>query len=98
MTLSLDEVSAIKSCGIDIKDISNIERRSDDEFDFGFSYVSPDGWNTSAWLPLAVIRSSDWIFLASFSDYPEMVLHGDWSGIRDSSKESIWEMFHTIFN
>lgn len=46
----------------------------------------------SAWLPLALIRASNWPKFSGLSDYPDMVAAGDWSGIRDSSKETIFEI------
>jgi hypothetical protein len=38
----------------------------------------------------------DWCcpVVANMSDYPEMVEYGDWSGIRDSSEESIMNIFN----
>jgi len=49
----------------------------------------------SAWLPLSAISSLDWSTseFADLSDYPDMALSGDWSGIRDTCPEGIWEMF-----
>ena len=50
----------------------------------------------SAWLPLAAIRALvPWRRpeVARMTDYPEMVLAGDWSGVRDSSDERIWRIF-----
>lgn len=77
-----------------IKTTSVIERKSDKEFDIHLE--SHDGtWSFAAWLPLATIRESTWTRreIAEASDYPGMVLDGDWSGIRDSSEEKIWNMF-----
>lgn len=98
-TLNYNEIMMIKSLNIDLMTIGSLKRRSEKEYDFSFSYRDPEtGWDTTAWLPLAVIQDSKWTYLAHMSDYPEMVLDGDWSGIRDSSKEAIWKMFDYIVN
>ena len=69
------------------------QRKSEKEFD-----IEIEGDGFSAWLPLAAIRSlTKWTrpSVALLSDYPEMVIEGDWSGIRDSSDEAIWDIFET---
>ena len=69
------------------------QRKSDKEFD-----ITVEGEGFVAWLPLAAIRSlTAWTrpSVALLSDYPAMVLEGDWSGIRDSSDEAIWDIFET---
>lgn len=85
----------------------DIERISEKPFDFKVKgettkFSTSRAWYSfSAWLPLYVIRELNWIQFADMSDYPEMVREGDWSGIRDSSKEKIWAMFEKsgkIFN
>jgi hypothetical protein len=77
--------------------IEEIERVSEKEFDLKIKGHNLSlNCSYSAWLPLAVIRNNDWIDLAAMSDYPEMVKAGDWSGIRDSSKENIWKMFEMV--
>ena len=76
--------------------IETVERFSPRTYDIGLSgqyQAGPgvaDGF--SAWLPLATIRAGNWPRLASLSNYPRMVRQGDWSGIRDSSEEAIWDM------
>lgn len=77
----------------------SVERRSDREFDLSVSGVYAEGapmggMQFSAWLPLAYISNhpagwSDAVF--EMSDYPGMV--GDWSAIRDSSEETVWQIF-----
>lgn len=50
----------------------------------------------SAWLPLMAIRElTEWPSesIASLTDYPDMVMEGDWSGVRDSNEDSIWFIF-----
>jgi hypothetical protein len=80
--------------------INKVWRRSSRMYDLSIEGVKhttvndrPLDMNFSAWIPLQVIRSVNWIKFAGMSDYPEMVHTGDWSGIRDSSSEAIWEMF-----
>ena len=81
-------------------EVTAIRRRSDRPFDVEFegSYVAGflKGCGLQAWLPLAVIRDSNWPRLAAMSDYPQMVRAGDWSGIRDSEPEAIWAMFEKV--
>lgn len=54
-----------------------------------------------AWLPLHAIKElTNWTSeeIAYMSDYPDMAMEGDWSAIRDSSLEKIWQIFyHSIF-
>src|ERR1700733_12258535 len=78
------------------RSVTSIERRSEREFDIGLggNYTNPEfsrgGW--SAYLPLLAIRElTDWSCepIAYSTDHPTMVLDGDWSGIRDSSPETI---------
>ena len=50
----------------------------------------------SAWLPLLAIRElTDWCDpeIAEMTDYPEMALDGDWSGVRDTNRDSILAIF-----
>ncbi len=83
--------------------IETIYRRSDKPFD-----LQLDGTHTftldnedstcrmSAWLPLLAIREFVlWThpLVAERSEYPGMAMEGDWSGIRDSSAEQIWDIF-----
>lgn len=79
-----------------------ISRRSDREYDLTLEgKYAPDapymaGVAFSAWLPLMAIRElTQWPSesIASLTDYPEMVMEGDWSGVRDSSPETIWFIF-----
>ena len=79
-----------------------VRRGSDREFDLNLEGTKKDGMGFGAWLPLAIIAQSDWPKLAAYSDYPEMVAvtaewpDPDWSGIRDSSEEKIWDMFARV--
>lgn len=84
--------------------LDNIERRSGREFDVkvsGHYYADAPkeyrraGDKFGAWLPLAFIASHNWTTakIANMTDYPEMVRAGDWSGVRDSSTETIWQIF-----
>lgn len=79
-----------------------ISRRSDREYDLTLEgKYAPDapymaGVAFSAWLPLMAIRElTQWPSesIASLTDYPDMVMEGDWSGVRDSSPETIWFIF-----
>lgn len=52
----------------------------------------------SAWLPLSILhalKGPDYAIAVRMSDYPEMA--GDWSGIRDSSVETIWTMVEKLW-
>ncbi len=99
-----DEHAAIQTLP-NLLSVSHVRARSMRAFDVEFvgkerNVVFPEDEpiNFSAWFPLAVIREmSDWPTLAPLSDHPDMVAEGDWSGIRDSSKESIWSMFDLVF-
>lgn len=80
-----------------------VERRSDREYDlhmegrFGKDYPYMGGVLFSAWLPLMAIRElTEWTShrIASCTDYPDMVVDGDWSGVRDSDPETIWSVFN----
>lgn len=93
----VDRISS--KCGLD--DL-NVTRRSDREYDLSldgrYSKDAPymAGCAFSAWLPLMAIRElTVWPSeeIAGCTDYPDMVMEGDWSGVRDSSKDSIWGIF-----
>ena len=73
------------------EELTVMVRRSEREFDI--SFVTE---NRQAWLPLSLIRTFNWETLADMSDIPEMVREGDWSGIRDSSDDTIWKMFEKV--
>lgn len=100
---SAKELSLIAKILVHASEIE-IERKSAREFDLrvcGIENVNKPGekpWLVafSSWLPLKVIHQSDWIALARFTDYPEMVQAGDWSGVRDSAEETIWKIFDGI--
>jgi hypothetical protein len=73
--------------------VLSAERRSDKQYDVKFECTS-SLCRMSGWLPLFAIRElTNWCDpkIANMSDYPEM--RGDWSGIRDSEKETIWKIF-----
>lgn len=83
-------------------DVVKAERNSDREYDLKIEGVYSEkstymaGISYSAWLPLLAIRElTDWTSknIASHTDYPDMCEQGDWSGMRDSSKEAIWTIF-----
>lgn len=83
-------------------DVSVEPRSSNRPFDFKYT-VAPSKTmpaNMVSWLPLAAIRVAqplateiEWDAICELSDYPEMAESGDWSAFRDSSKESVWQMF-----
>ena len=80
-----------------------VTRQSNREFDLNLEGTKRSGMGFGAWLPLAIISKSEWPMLARYSDYPDMVAgtwseeaSPDWSGIRDSSEEAIWDMFRRV--
>lgn len=78
------------------------ERRSDKEFDIkikGEQGIGENKWPFSAWMPLSIISGVNWadnkIWKLSdgYGKKGYIPVQGyDWSGIRDSSNEAIWEM------
>lgn len=78
-----------------------VKRKSDRPYDLSLRGEQEicDGRDVvlfSSWLPLHAIRElTEWTRdeIADMSDYPEMVAHGDWSGIRDSRPEVVWAIF-----
>lgn len=55
-----------------------------------------EGYRFSAWLPLLAIRERiNWCApeVARMTDHPEMTQAGDWSGVRDTDRERILEIF-----
>lgn len=87
MNITANELKLINN---NFKNIENIRKNSSKEYD-----VTIFGSGYSAWLPLGAIRQINWTnsTVARLSDLPEMVLQGDWSGIRDSSDAAIWNIF-----
>jgi len=73
---------------------------SDREYDLEIEGITNDGLNFSAWLPLAMIGAINWCepSIANMTDYPEMTRSGDWSGVRDSRDEAIWNIVDTIYD
>ncbi len=82
-----------------------VKRRSDEQYDIE---VEGETWENgflnmafSAWLPLAAIRAVDWTkpeiwgLTNAYCDIVGFIpAQGhDWSGVRDSSNDAIWEMF-----
>ena len=68
---------------------------SEDEFVLQFTGKNR-GYDFSATLLLSCIRElTQWTSptSANMTDYPEMVREGDWSGVRDTSEEKLWEIF-----
>jgi len=83
-------------------DVTITSRRSDRPYDIKFDIAPSDTRpaTTSSWLPLAAIRvtqpfatEQEWEAICALSDFPDMAAEGDWSAFRDSSKESVWQMF-----
>lgn len=80
--------------------VEHVERRSRRIFDLtikGTELIDRRPYQFSAWAPLkAIAELTRWTSpeIARMTDYPEMVREGDWSGIRDSSNEKIWAIFH----
>lgn len=79
-----------------------VSRKSSREYDlnlegrYGKSAPYMAGVAFSAWLPLMAIRElTQWPSesIASLTDHPDMVMEGDWSGVRDSNEDSIWFIF-----
>ena len=79
-----------------------VSRRSDREYDltlegrYGKDAAYMGGCAFSAWLPLMAIRELTlWPSeaIASLTDHPDMVMEGDWSGVRDSDPDTIWFIF-----
>ena len=73
-----------------------VTRVSDRPFDLHFEAERKDDWKASAWLPLSLLSCVDWTKLGDMSSYPQLTRDGDWSGIRDSTKEEIWAMFDHV--
>ena len=79
-----------------------VERKSDKEFDIiinGEQGVGENKWPFSAWMPLSIISGVNWadnkIWKLSdgYGNKGYIPVQGhDWSGIRDSSNEAIWDM------
>ncbi len=99
----IDKLVERRAAEGDAYKIEKITRKSEKEFDVEMecevTTASPTGkaeplvYGSTEWLPLAVIRAVTWPRYADMSDYPMMVAEGDWSGIRDSSRETKWEIF-----
>lgn len=78
-----------------------VTRRSDRQYDLEVMgvYASDSHMPNvafSAWLPLVAIRElTEWTRdpVAGYTNYPDMCRSGDWSGLRDSDPERIWEIF-----
>jgi len=77
-----------------------VSRKSLKEFDLRITGIDSNGIRFSAWMPLGLIHSLDWDddeFWSLSDGYgPKGFIPSqgkDWSGIRDSSDETIWKMF-----
>ena len=101
--LSNDEAQAMSKLGLRV-DVTKVFRKSAKEFDIEIEGEMPSSlkgkrhemFPFTAWLPLYAIREClNWTNeeIAWMTDYPSMVMSGDWSGIRDSSHEKIWAIF-----
>lgn len=81
-----------------------IKRNSDKEFDInidGERGIGDSQYKFSAWMPLAIIYNADWsdnkIWKLSngYGKKGYVPIQGyDWSGIRDSSHDVIWNMMY----
>lgn len=100
--LSWKELSVITNVTQKIRKCFQIRfyRESEKEFDihleYGFELEAGHKVSGSAWLPLAFIKHMMvWTMpeVAQMSDYPEMTISGDWSGIRDTVKDKVWCIF-----
>lgn len=71
-----------------------IIRKSDREGDLQIEGEDAEG-KFGAWLVLAAIREADWTSrrISRRTDYPTMAYEGDWSGVRDTSEEKLWDIF-----
>jgi mRNA-degrading endonuclease YafQ of YafQ-DinJ toxin-antitoxin module len=96
MKLTSREISLLNKLGKG-HDIESVERKSDREFDLaikGKDHQLRCGF--SGWLILMAIRElTIWTSqaVAKHTDYPQMALDGDWSGVRDTSNEKLWYIF-----
>jgi hypothetical protein len=94
--LLLEKVlAAMAKTGIKAK-LESFERKSEMDFDVVVRCKSDTMGTFGAWLPLVAIRElTVWTRreIASMTDYPEMTEEGDWSGVRDTNREAIWEIF-----
>jgi hypothetical protein len=104
MKTAKEIVDAVIALATDHKyDIEKIEVNSDVVGDISLEGVQTYGkeghtCRFSAWLPLLAIRElTNWCSweIAEMTDYPEMAHDGDWSGVRDTNRESIMEIFNT---
>lgn len=79
--------------------IERIERNSDRWGDLDISGKS-GSIRFEAWLPLSAISElTDWTSpkIANKTDYPGMARSGDWSGVRDTNRETIFDIFDEEF-
>jgi len=61
-------------------------------------YGKMKGVEFDAWFPLLAINYLvNWktLAIAQKTDFPEEVIAGDWSGIRNSHRDKIWNIFET---
>ena len=86
--------------------VRNSDKEGDVQILGKFTYFVPNFMaeprtgNYSATLTLAAIKDlTNWTRrdIAEMSDYPEMVMKGDWSGIRDSEYKAIQQIFDYCF-
>lgn len=98
MNLSRDEKALLEMLKPKGYTFSLITRNTERPFDLSMEGEMTKGVHCrfGAWLPLTCIRElTVWTQheIAGMSDYSDMVRSGDWSGIRDSSPDSIWAIF-----
>lgn len=81
----------------------SVERESNREYDivlkgrYGKNARYMAGCAFSAWLPLLAIKElTVWPSeeIANLTDYPDMAMAGDWSGVRDTDRDRIWYIFY----
>lgn len=98
MQLSLNEIRLLDKVTLKTGAwIHAVNRKSDKEYDISFEGHSPSGYAYMAWLPTYFIANmTDWgsPAIANMTDYPDMAKTWDWSAVRDTSDEKIWDIFH----
>ena len=92
-------LNMLEERGYDISyaSIKRIIRDNEPEKEFNIHFEGEHKGNKfTAWLLLSCIRElTPWTCseLACMTDYPSMAREGDWSGVRDTEEERLWEIF-----
>lgn len=87
-----------------------VERKSQEQFDLiikgkrdivdrlsAFMGVTGGLPQFSAWMVLSAIDDlTEWSkpLIADMTDYPEMARDGDWSAVRDTNEDKLWQIFN----